>query len=98
MKEAHAHYHLSQGHVLHSVSCLSCADIGHSVGRKRVAVGLTAFWPPHPAQNFYSILSMLRMGLLRDLISLHPFESIYSRACRFFQTERLRRVFTFASM
>ncbi|TIA45518.1 phytoene desaturase [Aureobasidium pullulans] len=28
----------------------------------------------------------------------HPFESIYSRASKYFWTERLRRVFTFASM
>jgi phytoene desaturase (3,4-didehydrolycopene-forming) len=49
-------------------------------------------------KNFYSILSMLRPSFLRHLIALHPFESIYSRASVYFQTERLRRVFTFASM
>jgi hypothetical protein len=53
---------------------------------------------PLPPQNFYNLFSMLRFGLIKDLISLHAFESIYSRASRFFQTERLRRVFTFASM
>ena len=32
------------------------------------------------------------------LLALHPFESIYSRASKYFWTERLRRVFTFGSM
>ncbi|KAF1958611.1 phytoene desaturase [Byssothecium circinans] len=49
-------------------------------------------------KNFYSLLSMARPSFLRHLIDLHPFESIYSRASKYFRTERLRRVFTFASM
>ena len=49
-------------------------------------------------KNFTSILSMTRPSFLRHLISLHPFESIYSRASKYFWTERLRRVFTFGSM
>ena len=49
-------------------------------------------------KNFTSILSMLRPGFVRLLLALHPFESIYSRASRYFWTERLRRVFTFGSM
>ncbi|KAF2106510.1 phytoene dehydrogenase [Lophiotrema nucula] len=49
-------------------------------------------------KNFYSILSMARPSFLRHLIALHPFESIYGRASKYFWTERLRRVFTFASM
>ena len=48
--------------------------------------------------NFTSLLSMARPSFLRHLFSLHPFESIYSRAARYFWTERLRRVFTFGSM
>lgn len=48
--------------------------------------------------NFTSYFSLLRVGFLRHVLSLHPFESIYSRASRYFWTERLRRVFTFASM
>ena len=41
---------------------------------------------------------MARPSFLRHLLSLHPFESIYSRASKYFWTERLRRVFTFGSM
>ncbi|KJZ75183.1 hypothetical protein HIM_05377 [Hirsutella minnesotensis 3608] len=49
-------------------------------------------------QNFTSLLSMVRPGFLRHLLDLHPFESIYRRASRYFRSERLRRVFTFGSM
>jgi phytoene desaturase (3,4-didehydrolycopene-forming) len=49
-------------------------------------------------RNFTSLLSMARLGFLRHLLQLHPLESIYSRASRYFVTERLRRVFTFGSM
>lgn len=49
-------------------------------------------------QNFTSLASMLRISFLRHLLALHPFESIYGRASKYFWTERLRRVFTFGSM
>ena len=49
-------------------------------------------------KNYTSLLSMARPSFLRHLLSLHPFESIYSRASKYFWTERLRRVFTFGSM
>ena len=49
-------------------------------------------------QNFTSIVSMMRPGFLRHILALHPFESIWSRASKYFWTERLRRVFTFGSM
>ncbi|KAF2856546.1 Phytoene dehydrogenase-like protein, partial [Plenodomus tracheiphilus IPT5] len=49
-------------------------------------------------KNFYSLLSMLRMDFLWNVLALHPFQSIYTRASKYFHTERLRRVFTFASM
>lgn len=49
-------------------------------------------------RNFYSLLSMARLDFLAHLIELHPFESIWYRASKYFWTERLRRVFTFASM
>ncbi|KAL8894963.1 MAG: hypothetical protein Q9192_003931 [Flavoplaca navasiana] len=49
-------------------------------------------------RNFTSLVSMLRPRFLRHLLELHPFESIYSRASKYFWTERLRRVFTFGSM
>ena len=49
-------------------------------------------------RNFYSLLSMLRLDFLWYLLDLHPFESIFFRASKYFWTDRLRRVFTFASM
>lgn len=49
-------------------------------------------------KNFTSILSMMRPSFLQHLVPLHPFESIYSRASRYFWTDRLRRAFTFGSM
>lgn len=49
-------------------------------------------------KNFTSLFSMTRPSFLRHLLALHPFESIYSRASKYFWTERLRRVFTFGSM
>ena len=49
-------------------------------------------------KNFTSLLSMLRLSFLRHLLALHPFESIWTRASKYFWTERLRRVFTFGSM
>lgn len=49
-------------------------------------------------RNFTSLFSMARLSFLRHLMDLHPFESIYSRAAKYFWTERLRRVFTFGSM
>ena len=49
-------------------------------------------------RNFTSIFSMARPSFLKHLLALHPFESIYSRASKYFWTERLRRVFTFGSM
>ncbi|KAL9053956.1 MAG: hypothetical protein Q9162_004446 [Coniocarpon cinnabarinum] len=49
-------------------------------------------------RTFESYLSMLRWGFLRNLLRLHPFESIWTRASKYFGTERLRRVFTFGSM
>ncbi|KAL8950247.1 MAG: hypothetical protein Q9222_003714 [Ikaeria aurantiellina] len=49
-------------------------------------------------KNFTSLLSMARPAFLQHLFPLHPFESIYSRASKYFWTERLRRVFTFGSM
>ncbi|KAG9975595.1 phytoene desaturase, partial [Aureobasidium melanogenum] len=50
------------------------------------------------SRNFTSITSMLRPSFLSRVFELHPFESIYGRASKYFWTERLRRVFTFASM
>lgn len=49
-------------------------------------------------KNFTSLFSMLRWSFLQHLLALHPFESIWTRASKYFWTERLRRVFTFGSM
>ena len=49
-------------------------------------------------KNFTSLLSMARPSFLPYLAALHPFESIWNRAARYFYTERLRRAFTFGSM
>ena len=49
-------------------------------------------------KNFSSIFNLLRPSFLAHVFPLHPFESIYSRASKYFWTERLRRVFTFGSM
>ena len=48
--------------------------------------------------RFDSVFNMLRPKLLRSLWNLHPFESMYGRASRYFRSEKLRRAFTFASM
>ncbi|GAA6016255.1 hypothetical protein JCM10207_000447 [Rhodosporidiobolus poonsookiae] len=49
-------------------------------------------------RNFTSLLSMLRPSLIVNLRKLHPFVSVYSRATKYFKTDRLRRAFTFAAM
>ncbi|THC90851.1 hypothetical protein EYZ11_009682 [Aspergillus tanneri] len=48
--------------------------------------------------DFPRLLSMLRLPLLRSLFALHPFESIYSRVSKYFSSDKMRMVFTFASM
>lgn len=49
-------------------------------------------------EDFPNIWAMLRPGLLRSLLSLHPFESMYDRVKRYFKSDKLRMAFTFASM
>ncbi|CRK16403.1 hypothetical protein BN1708_017492, partial [Verticillium longisporum] len=49
-------------------------------------------------RNFTSLFNLARPSLLKHVVALHPLESIYARASRYFWTERLRRVFTFAVM
>ncbi|KAK5164216.1 ATP-binding cassette transporter CGR1 [Saxophila tyrrhenica] len=49
-------------------------------------------------RNFTSLWCMFRWSFLQHLLALHPFESIWTRAGKYFWTERLRRVFTFGSM
>nr|AHB14354.1 phytoene dehydrogenase [Rhodotorula diobovata] len=49
-------------------------------------------------RNFTSLLSLLRPSLIVNLSKLHPFVSVYTRATKYFKTERMRRAFTFAAM
>ena len=49
-------------------------------------------------KNFMNIWDMARTSFIATIMDMHPFESIWSRAGRYFHTERLRRVFTFATM
>ncbi|KAJ4386626.1 hypothetical protein N0V93_009524 [Gnomoniopsis smithogilvyi] len=49
-------------------------------------------------KNYDSISTVLTPFFAKMALKLHPFESIWSRACRYFKTDRLRRVFTFATM
>lgn len=49
-------------------------------------------------KNHDSIATVLTPFFARMALRLHPFESIWSRASRYFKTDRLRRVFTFATM
>lgn len=49
-------------------------------------------------QNHDSITTVATPTFARLVWKLHPFESLYSRASRYFRTDRMRRVFTFATM
>ena len=49
-------------------------------------------------KNFTSFWNMARPSFLACIFDMHPFESIWARAGRYFASERLRRVFTFATM
>ncbi|KAF6816464.1 phytoene dehydrogenase [Colletotrichum plurivorum] len=49
-------------------------------------------------KNFTKLLHLARPSFVRHVVNLHPLESIWSRASRYFWSERLRRVFTFAVM
>ena len=49
-------------------------------------------------RTFDSYINLFRRGFMKYLLALHPFESIWTRASKYFWTERLRRVFTFGSM
>ncbi|OJZ89670.1 hypothetical protein ASPFODRAFT_58355 [Aspergillus luchuensis CBS 106.47] len=49
-------------------------------------------------RNFPGLFSMMRLGLLRSLFTMHPFQSIHSRVSRYFTSDKMRRIFTFGSM
>lgn len=49
-------------------------------------------------KNFMNFWDLARPAFVAKILDMHPFESIWARAGRYFYTERLRRVFTFATM
>lgn len=49
-------------------------------------------------RNFTSVWQLAGPKFVWHGVRLHPLESIWSRTARYFWTERLRRVFTFATM
>jgi phytoene desaturase (3,4-didehydrolycopene-forming) len=49
-------------------------------------------------KNFVKPWHMIRPAFLASILDMHPFESIWARAGRYFHSERMRRVFTFATM
>jgi len=49
-------------------------------------------------QNFESIWQLLTLHNLREAFNLHVLNKIYSRASKYFKTDRLRRAFTFQTM
>lgn len=49
-------------------------------------------------RNFTNHLQLADPRFVKPGISLHPLESIWSRTSRYFWSDRLRRVFTFATM
>ncbi|PHH82736.1 hypothetical protein CDD82_4992 [Ophiocordyceps australis] len=50
------------------------------------------------SRNFANYASMLHSKLLASIVQMHISESVYSRASRYFSSDKLRRVFTFNSM
>jgi phytoene desaturase (3,4-didehydrolycopene-forming) len=49
-------------------------------------------------KSYPSFFSLLKPAILKVLLGMHPFESIWTRAALYFRSERLRRAFTFGSM
>ncbi|KAI0885979.1 phytoene desaturase [Annulohypoxylon maeteangense] len=49
-------------------------------------------------RNFTSFWDLLSPGFVWTGLKIHPLHSIWGRASKYFWTERLRRVFTFATM
>ncbi|KAI0125158.1 phytoene desaturase [Xylariales sp. AK1849] len=49
-------------------------------------------------KNFTKWWDLANPGFVRTGLKLHPLHSIWNRASKYFWTERLRRVFTFATM
>lgn len=49
-------------------------------------------------QNFESIWQLLTLHNLREAFNLHVLNKIYTRASKYFKTDRMRRAFTFQTM
>jgi phytoene desaturase (3,4-didehydrolycopene-forming) len=49
-------------------------------------------------KNFYSLWSMFRPGFLLHFFELHPFESSWNRARKYFSTDKLLKAFTYADL
>lgn len=49
-------------------------------------------------ENFTRFRDVLSLRFVATGLRIHPLHSIWGRACKYFWTERLRRVFTFATM
>ena len=49
-------------------------------------------------KSYPTFFSLLKPSILKVLVGMHPFESIWTRAALYFRSERLRRAFTFGSM
>ncbi|PYH28419.1 phytoene desaturase family protein [Aspergillus neoniger CBS 115656] len=49
-------------------------------------------------RNFPGLFSMMRLGLLQSLFTMHPFQSIHSRVSRYFTSDKMRRIFTFGKL
>jgi phytoene desaturase (3,4-didehydrolycopene-forming) len=49
-------------------------------------------------KNFTRWWDIMNPGFVITGLRIHPLHTIWNRACRYFWTERLRRVFTFATM
>lgn len=57
---------------------------------------LSLRWVLH--KNFTALWQLADPRFVWPALALHPLESIWSRASRYFHSDRLRRVFTFATM
>jgi len=50
------------------------------------------------SEAFPTIFKLLKPKFIRHVFDLHILSSLYSRASRYFRTERMRRAFSFGSM
>jgi phytoene desaturase (3,4-didehydrolycopene-forming) len=50
------------------------------------------------AKNFTKFIHLARLQFLMKVFQMHPHQSIWYRVAKYFKSDRLRRVFTFATM